>query len=154
MVTLEQIRELEQRVGRAVETIRLLREENRTLRGTVDSAQTRMRELEELVSAFKSDQAAIEEGIRGAIEKLDELEDEVGEADDQKATRVTTSAEVPPAEGKADAESSGVVRPESVGDAEVDIKSDGHNPDSENKKPADEGEPDEEEEQDRELDIF
>lgn len=75
MVSLDQVRQLEAKVNRAVEIIRALREENRTLRRTIDASQARMRDLEELVRVFKSDQAEIERGLISAIRKLDQLED-------------------------------------------------------------------------------
>jgi len=147
MVTLEQIKELEQRVARAVEVIRLLRDENRTLRGTLDKAQERMGELEELVKTFKNDQAAIEEGIRSAIEKLDALEDEVTES---AAPEAKASTEAPVVERTSpapqddagptpDAEAEDAGAGSEVGDeaASDDEESDGQ-----------------ESEQDRELDIF
>ncbi len=75
MVNLDQIRQLESKVNRAVEIIRVLKEENRTLRRTIDGSQVRMKELEDLVRVFKSDQAEIERGLVSAIRKLDQLED-------------------------------------------------------------------------------
>ncbi len=75
MVSLDQIRQLETKVNRAVEIIRVLKDENRTLRRTVDASQARMKDLEDLVRVFKSDQAEIERGLVSAIHKLDLLED-------------------------------------------------------------------------------
>ena len=75
MVSLEQVRQLEAKVNRAVEIIRALRDENRTLRRTVDASQARMKDLEDLVRVFKNDQAEIERGLVSAIHKLDLLED-------------------------------------------------------------------------------
>lgn len=79
MISLEQIRLLEARVTKAVELIRSLKEENKTLRRAVSAAQTRMRELEKLVGDFKSDQQEIEQCILRALENLDRLEEEVAE---------------------------------------------------------------------------
>jgi hypothetical protein len=80
MISLEQIRLLEAKVTKAVELIKSLREENASLRRTLDSAQGRMQELEKLVGEFKADQKEIERGVLRAIESLEELEDEIGEA--------------------------------------------------------------------------
>lgn len=75
MVSLEQIRLLEQKVTSAVELIRVLREENATLRRGLDSAQRRMKELETLVEGFKTDQREIESAIMRTLASLDELEE-------------------------------------------------------------------------------
>jgi len=109
MVSLEQVRQLEAKVNRAVEIIRLLKEENRTLRRTVDASQARMKDLEDLVRVFKSDQAEIERGLVSAIHKLDLLEDGIDAA--PRATAVpappveaqaTEAADPPPEEPEAD----------------------------------------------------
>ena len=75
MISLEQIRLLEQRVTSAVELIRVLKEENATLRRGLDSAQRRMKELETLVEGFKTDQREIETAIVRTLRNLDELEE-------------------------------------------------------------------------------
>jgi chromosome segregation ATPase len=75
MITLEQIRLLESRITRAVDLIRVLKEENSTLRKGLESAQKRMKELESLVEGFKTDQAEIESVILRTLHSLDELEE-------------------------------------------------------------------------------
>jgi len=75
MISLEQIRLLEQKVTSAVELIRVLKEENATLRRGLDSAQRRMKELETLVEGFKTDQREIETAIVRTLRNLDELEE-------------------------------------------------------------------------------
>lgn len=77
MISLEQIRLLEKKVSAAVHLIEVLKEENKMLKRTIESSQKRMQELEELVTAFKNDQTAIEASVLNAIQKLDVLEDEV-----------------------------------------------------------------------------
>jgi len=84
MISLEQIRLLETRIIKAVELIRSLKDENKTLRRAVNSAQTRMRDLEKLVGDFKSDQQEIEQCILRALENLDRLEEEVSEKKGRK----------------------------------------------------------------------
>ena len=84
MISLEQIRLLEARIIKAVELIRTLKDENKTLRRAVNAAQTRMRELEKLVGDFKSDQQEIESCILRALENLDRLEEEVSEKKGRK----------------------------------------------------------------------
>ncbi len=75
MISLEQIRLLEAKISRAIELIRVLKEENSTLRKGLDSAQKRMKELETLVEGFKADQREIESVIVRTLRNLDELED-------------------------------------------------------------------------------
>lgn len=79
MISLEQIRLLEAKINKAVELIKSLKDENKALRRTVNSAQARMHELEKLVGDFKSDQQEIEQCILRALENLDRLEEEVVE---------------------------------------------------------------------------
>jgi chromosome segregation ATPase len=79
MINLEQIQKLEARVTKAVELIKALKTENQSLRRTLDSAQSRMQELEALVGDFRNDQKGIEECILRALENLNELEDEISD---------------------------------------------------------------------------
>ena len=75
MISLEQIRLLENRISKSLELMATLKEENATLRKGIESAQKRMRELEHLVESFKTDQNEIEEIILRALRTLDVLED-------------------------------------------------------------------------------
>jgi len=75
MITLEQIRLLESKITRAIELIRVLKEENSTLRRGLESAQDRMKELETLVESFKTDQKEIESVIVRTLQHLDDLEE-------------------------------------------------------------------------------
>jgi len=75
MISLEQIRLLEGKITRAIELIRVLKEENATLRRGLESAQKRMKELEALVEGFKTDQREIESVIVRTLKHLDELEE-------------------------------------------------------------------------------
>jgi len=74
MISLEQIRLLEGKISRAIELIRVLKEENATLRRGLDSAQGRMKELESPLDGFKADQKEIEGVIVRALRHLDDLE--------------------------------------------------------------------------------
>ena len=88
MISLEQIRLLEQKVTSAVELIRVLKEENATLRRGLDSAQRRMKELETLVEGFKTDQKEIESVIVRTLHNLDDLEESAaGAAREKPAAR-------------------------------------------------------------------
>ena len=80
MITLEQIRLLESKITRALELIRVLKDENTTLRKGLESAQRRMRELETLVDGFKTDQKEIESVIVRTLHNLDELEESAATA--------------------------------------------------------------------------
>ncbi len=75
MITLEQIRLLEGKITRAIDLIRVLKDENATLRRGLESAQKRMKELETLVDGFKTDQQEIETVIVRTLHNLDELEE-------------------------------------------------------------------------------
>ena len=75
MISLEQIKLLEGKITKAIELIRILKEENTTLRRGLESAQKRMRELESLVDGFKADQKEIESVIVRTLHTLDELEE-------------------------------------------------------------------------------
>jgi len=77
MVSLKQIRTLQDRVNKALSFIELLKEENKTLKATLDKSQQRIQEFEKLITEFKNDQTEIEQTILDVIHKLDSLEDEV-----------------------------------------------------------------------------
>jgi hypothetical protein len=59
MIRLDQIKLLESKVNKAVEQLRLLREENKALKRTVEKSKARMEELDGLVARFRSDQDEI-----------------------------------------------------------------------------------------------
>jgi FtsZ-binding cell division protein ZapB len=80
MISLEQIRLLEGKITRAIELIRVLKDENATLRRGLDSAQKRMKELEALVDGFKADQKEIESVIVRTLRHLDDMEEGSGAA--------------------------------------------------------------------------
>jgi hypothetical protein len=92
MITLEQIRLLESKITRAIDLIRVLKEENSTLRKGLESAQRRMRELETLVDGFKTDQKEIESVIVRTLHNLDELEESAGPASASSAAAASGSA--------------------------------------------------------------
>jgi chromosome segregation ATPase len=75
MITLDQVRALEERVGKAVATIERLKSENTSLYGEITKQESRISELEALIDTFKKDQARIEEGIVNALERLNSFED-------------------------------------------------------------------------------
>lgn len=77
MLSLDQVRLLENRVVKAVGKIESLTAENDHLRAQLSGLQTRVNELEGLVRSFKDDQGRIEEGILNALDKLSAFEDSV-----------------------------------------------------------------------------
>ncbi len=77
MVSLKQIKTLQDRVNTALNFIDLLKEENKTLKATLDKSQEKIQEFEKLITDFKNDQSEIEQTILDVIQKLDTLEDEI-----------------------------------------------------------------------------
>jgi len=93
MINLEQIQKLEARVTKAVQLIKTLKTENQSLRQTLDSAQSRLQELEERITNFKSDQKDIEQSILRALENLNELEDEINDSQADEPAEKTADTE-------------------------------------------------------------
>jgi FtsZ-binding cell division protein ZapB len=77
MVTLEQIRQLETKIGKAIDYVNRVSGENARLQGELDGSQKRIAELEETVQRFREEQSRIEEGILAALDRLDQFEDAV-----------------------------------------------------------------------------
>lgn len=82
MLTLDQVKKLENHVDKAVGTIQSLTTENTTLRNQLTNLQQRVLELEQLVQGFKDDQGRIEEGILSALNKLSAFEDSLFSVDE------------------------------------------------------------------------
>lgn len=111
MLSVEQVRALEERVEKAVSYIESLKAENAELRRELErvaaelgAAKAQRAELEAAAQSFKNDQARIEAGIVHALEKLDMFEDlvlQVGEtrrgapALEAAAPRAASPAEAP-----------------------------------------------------------
>ncbi|MDX9800920.1 MAG: cell division protein ZapB [Spirochaetia bacterium] len=74
MLSLEQIKRLEEKVFKAVELIKALKEENNLLKSELGSANSRIDELEVIISDFRNNQSEIEEGIIKAIRQLEDLD--------------------------------------------------------------------------------
>ena len=79
MITLDQIRKLDDKVQAAVRRIRELITENGALEKRLGQYERRIEELEVLIKTFKEDQAEIEKGIVNALSQLDHLEDDLSE---------------------------------------------------------------------------
>ena len=101
MISVEQVRALEERVEKAVAYISELKQESAGLKRELEEARNaaeqsvaRAAELEAAAEAFRRDQASIEEGIVHALHKLDAFEDLVLKVGEQ-ASRPETGT--PPA---------------------------------------------------------
>ncbi|MDR2363882.1 MAG: cell division protein ZapB [Spirochaetaceae bacterium] len=77
MVTLEQVKLLETKVGKALDFVNQITGENILLKKKLDTYQKRIDELEVLIQRFKEDQGRIEEGIISALSRLNQFEDAV-----------------------------------------------------------------------------
>jgi len=80
MLSLEQIKRLEDKVFKAVELIKALKEENTILKTKLETAESKAEELEQIISDYRSNQVEIEEGIVKAIKQLEEMESDNSDA--------------------------------------------------------------------------
>ncbi|WP_010261028.1 cell division protein ZapB [Treponema primitia] len=80
MVTLEQVRQLETKITKAIEYVNQVTGENKLLREKLESSLKRVEELEGSVQRFKEDQGRIEEGIVAALDRLNQFEDAIGKS--------------------------------------------------------------------------
>lgn len=87
MVNLEQIRLLESRVQKAIQFIQKLREENRSLRASLEKYERRIGDLEGMVGDFRNGQDEIEVSITNALKQLDRLEDELLEEPEEATAK-------------------------------------------------------------------
>jgi FtsZ-binding cell division protein ZapB len=150
MVTLEQVRQLETKIGKAIDYVNRVSGENTRLKGELDGSQKRIAELENTIQRFREDQSRIEEGILAALERLDQFEDAVSQnlSGVQAVVAAAAPAAVypdPPPANPAPAAFSGAAPADGSADDDVP-DDDGSLPNSEK---SDSEEPDSEE-----LDIF
>jgi hypothetical protein len=80
MLSLDQAKELQRKVERALDVIASLKKENATLRASLSGYEGRIRELEVLIEGFRKDQSLIEQCIHRALEGLERIEDAAGGA--------------------------------------------------------------------------
>lgn len=92
MVNLDQIKQLEERVSKAIELMQALKDENDVLKLELHDRQKRIEELENIVLVFKNDQAKIEEGIVNALNHLSAFEDTVYQAANSNAASTANAA--------------------------------------------------------------
>lgn len=110
MIRVQQIADLEARVLRAVDLIERLRADNRKLSAELSSSRERLREsevrskqLEEMLDSLRSDQENVEQIILRTLDKLDGLEDDWAEMQQQEdrpaapAGQGAVPADLPPA---------------------------------------------------------
>ena len=115
MITLEQIRLLEERVRRAVDWISGLQEENRELRTKTAQYEKRVSELEARIDRFTKDQTQIEDGIKNALDSLEGLEglgNEVSPSPSGGSAPVTAPEPAEARETASDAETEAEVEPD------------------------------------------
>ncbi|TVR68954.1 MAG: cell division protein ZapB [Spirochaetaceae bacterium] len=79
MIRIEQVRLLEERVQKVIARITELKAENSALHNQLENYQERISDLERRIEGFASNQEEIEAGILSALQRLDEVEDAVGE---------------------------------------------------------------------------
>jgi archaellum component FlaC len=79
MVTLEQVRQLETKIGKAIDYVNRVKGENIRLQGELDGSRKRISELENTIQQFKEEQGRIEKGIFAALKRLDQLEDDMNQ---------------------------------------------------------------------------
>ena len=75
MITLDQIKQLDFKVRKAIDKINSLTSANDLLQEKLDNYQLRIEELEILIDTFKEDQGEIENGIIDALNQLDIFEE-------------------------------------------------------------------------------
>ena len=147
MITLEQIRRLDEKVQQAVQFIQTLKSENESLRGRLSEYEGRISELEVLITRFREDQGEIEQGIVRALQHLDELEDTISPTTEEPSGQ--------PADAS-DGIRPRVVEEDQAPAEEVPEQSADESTPAGEPAPASDGETDEGEagDQDAELDIF
>ena len=108
MITLEQVKLLDQRITKTFEHIKKVTGENTLLRGKLESYQQRVDELEKVIKRFKDEQTRVEDGILSALDRLNQLEDVLEGSLAADASKKKT----PPADEKSAPEQA--VEPETV----------------------------------------
>ena len=156
MLSLDQIKQLEARVSKAIELMQTLKDENDLLKLELHDREKRIEELENIVLVFKNDQAKIEEGIINALNHLSAFEDTVYQA--AHSTAAPAVHETAPVASE-DTEMQPLVSNATVAGASVQLETSGEEP-SEPQSPVavSEGSPDsvqqEAQNHSNQLDIF
>ena len=80
-MTLEQLRQLQQKIDKLITNAQHLKEENAVLKRKLASYEKRVAELETHFSTVQQDQGEMERTILEALDSLDRLEDEIKQPD-------------------------------------------------------------------------
>lgn len=75
MINIDQVKALESKVRQALQLIHNLKNENQYLKTRLSDYELRIRELENLVSGFKSSQNEIETSLLHVLQELEQVED-------------------------------------------------------------------------------
>jgi septal ring factor EnvC (AmiA/AmiB activator) len=97
VVTLEQIRQLETKIGKAIDYVNRVNGENARLQGELNGSEKRVAELEDTIRRFREEQGRIEEGILAALDRLDQFEDAINKDISNVQAVVAAAAPVAPA---------------------------------------------------------
>ena len=90
MITLEQVKLLEEKVESLINVVKSLYRERDLLKGTVAQNEKRIEELESVLHSFEISQAKIEESVMNALNQLDVFENSVT----QDSSTISSSKEV------------------------------------------------------------
>ena len=123
MINLDQIKQLEERVSKAIELMQTLKDENDLLKLELHDRQKRIEELENIVLVFRNDQAKIEEGIINALNHLSAFEDTVYQAANSTVSVPTSTAGEKPETQTVTSDTAASGQPEIVQEKTEDIQS-------------------------------
>jgi hypothetical protein len=104
MVTLEQVRQLETKIGKAIDYVSRVNAENIRLRGELEGSEKRLAGLEDTVRRFRDEQGRIEEGILAAMKRLDQFEDLISDGLSDVQAVVAAAAPIAPSRTTGSAE--------------------------------------------------
>lgn len=90
MITIEQVKLLEEKVESLINVVKSLYRERDLLKGTVAQNEKRIEELESVLHSFEISQAKIEESVMNALNQLDVFENSVT----QDSSTISSSKEV------------------------------------------------------------
>lgn len=122
MLSLEQIKRLENKVYKAVELLKAFKEDNTILKSELKSANERVEELEQIISDYRNNQLEIEEGIIKAIKQLDDIDSITDETEDNGTTSVETELNMDKSETavEVDQNSAAIIASETESEPEKD----------------------------------
>ena len=123
MINLDQIKQLEERVSKAIGLMQTLKDENDLLKLELHDRQKRIEELENIVLVFRNDQAKIEEGIINALNHLSAFEDTVYQAANSTVSVPTSTAGENPETQTVTLDTAASGQPEIVQEKTEDIQS-------------------------------